>query len=180
MGEPRVTPGSLRDIGLINWIVAAGSARVSGTKKPLNLFRVLGRAKGLSHGWLHFAGRMMPGGRLPRRDTELIINRVAYLADCTYEQAHHRSMGKRVGLTDAELDRVPDGPDADGWTDRQRTLLVAADELDATGNLSDATWDRLRGELNEREAIEFLMLTAHYRMLATVINTLRVPLDSHA
>lgn len=180
MSEPRVTPGSLRDIGLINWIVAAGSARVSGTKDPLNLFRVLGRAKGLSHGWLHFAGRMMPGGKLPRRDTELVINRVAYLADCTYEQAHHRSMGKRVGLTDAELDRVPDGPDADGWTDRQRTLLVATDELDATGNLADATWDRLRRELNEREAIEFLMLAAHYRMLATVINTLRVPLDSHA
>lgn len=179
MSTPRVTPGNLRDVGLVNWVVAKGSARVSGTKEPLNLFRVLGRAKGLSHGWLHFAGRMMPGGKLPRTETELVINRVAHLADCVYEQEHHRSMGRKVGLTDAELDRVSDGPDAPGWTPRQRTLLVAVDELDSTGNLTDETWERLRGELNEREAIEFLMLTAHYRMLATVINTLRVPLDDH-
>lgn len=176
---PRVTPGTLRDIGLINWVVAAGSGRVSGTRDPLNLFRVLGRAKGLSHGWLHFAGRMMPGGKLPRTDTELVINRVAHLADCAYEVAHHRAMGKRVGLTDADLDRVADGPDAAGWTPRQATLLRAVDQLDSTGDLADDTWERLRGELTEREAIEFIMLTAHYRMLATTITTLRIPLDTH-
>lgn len=177
--QARVSPGNLRDIGIVNWVVAYASGRVSGTSDPLNLFRVLGRAKGLSHGWLHFAGRMMPGGKLPRTDTELVINRVAYLADCAYEVAHHRAMGKRVGLTDAELDRVSEGPDAHGWTPRQATLLTAVDELDATGDLSDDTWERVRSELDERETIEFVMLTAHYRMLATTITTLRVPLDTH-
>lgn len=174
---PRIEPGDRRDIGLVNWVVASVSGRVAGSDEPLNLFRVLGRHKALFRGWLRFAGRMMPGGKLPRTDTELIILRVAHLADCTYEKEHHRGLGRRVGLTDAEIDRVAAGPAADGWTPRQATLLTAVDELDGTRNLSDETWDRLRAELDERESIEFVLLVAHYRMLATAIDTLRIPLD---
>ena len=56
----------------------------------------------------------MPGGELPRRDTELVILRVAANCACAYEQRHHEHLARRAGLTAAEFARVAEGPDAPG------------------------------------------------------------------
>ena len=68
------------------------------------------------------------------------------------------------------------GPGAEGWSDRQRVLLTAVDELHRDGDLGDATWQALRRHLDERSAIELVMLAGHYEMLATFIAALRIPL----
>ena len=96
----------------------------------------------------------MPRGRLPRAETELVILRVAWNCANRYEWDHHERIGRRVGLTEAEIERVPAGPDADGWNARRRALLAAADEIHGDGRISDATWAGLRPELDERELIE--------------------------
>ena len=173
---PRIAPGGRHDVGLANWLVAQISGRVTGTTPP-NLFLTLGRQRKLFRGWLRFAGRMMPGGTLPRRETELVILRVAHLTGCTYEEQHHRHLAKRAGLTPAEIDRVADGPDADGWSDRERMLLRAADELHHDRDLTDPTWTAVRAHLDEPTAIELVLLVSHYEMLATAITTLRIAPD---
>lgn len=177
MSEPaRIGPGGWRDTGAIAWSFARVAGRVMRTEPPA-VFTTLGRGRGLFWGWLHFAGRLMPGGTLPRRDTELVILRVAHLADSAYERAHHERLGRRVGLSRAEIDRVAGGPDAEGWTPRQRVLLAATDELHATRDLGDATWAALREVVDERGAVEFLLLVGHYEMLATTLTALRIAPD---
>ncbi|WP_121258895.1 carboxymuconolactone decarboxylase family protein [Nocardioides ferulae] len=174
---PRVTPGARRDVGLLTWGFARLAGRVSGTEPPA-VFLTLGRHRRLFRGWLHFAGTMMPGGRLPRRETELVILRVAALTGSEYEATQHRRLGRRAGLTADEIDRVAQGPDAAGWSGRDRLLLRVTDELHATRDLSDQTWTDLRGTLEERTCIELLMLVGHYEMLATTLHTLRVQPDA--
>ena len=147
-----------------------------GTNPP-RLFLTLGRHRGLFRGWLMFAGRMMPRGRLPRRETELVILRVAHLRGSKYEFEHHVRLGRKAGLREPDFERVVDGPEADGWSQRERILLTAADELDRDRTLSDATWTSLRAHLDERECIEFCMLVGHYEMLATFIDALRIQPD---
>ena len=173
---PRIAPGGRPEVGVVNWAFAQVSGLVTGTTPP-NLFLTLGRNRKLFRGWLRFAGRLMPGGRLPRRDTELVILRVAHLAGCDYEQAHHRPLAKRAGLTPVEIDGVVEGPAAPCWSDREHALLTAVDELHDRRDLRDDTWLDLRRHLDEATALEFLMLVGHYEMLATTINTLRIPLD---
>lgn len=174
--RPRVDPGGRRQIGVLTWVIAQVSGRVTGTTAP-NLFLVLGRHRKLFRGWLRFAGRLMPGGLLPRRDTELAIVRVAHLRRCTYELEQHRRLAARAGVTPVELDRVVEGPDAEGWTRRERSILQSVDELHEAQDLTDETWDELRMHLDERESIELVLLVGHYEMLATAITTLRVPPD---
>jgi AhpD family alkylhydroperoxidase len=174
--EPRIAPGGRRDVGLPIWAFAQLAGRVQKSDPP-NIFLTLGRHRRLFWGWVRFAGRLMPGGKLPRRETELVILRVAHLRDCAYEREHHVRLGRRAGLTDADLERVAAGPSADGWSERERAILVAVDELDRDGNLADQTWDALRAHLDERLTIELLMLAGHYQMLATALNTLRVQPD---
>lgn len=158
-------------------VVAKVSGRVTGTTPP-NLFLVLGRHRKLFRGWLRFAGRLMPGGTLPRADSEIVILRVAHLRGCDYELSQHRRLARRAGLTAGDIERVFAGPDADGWTDRQCALLRAVDELHHDQDLSDSTWDDLRRHLDDRGSIELVLLAAHYEMLATAITALRVPPDA--
>jgi AhpD family alkylhydroperoxidase len=176
MSPPRIAPGDFGALGPFNWGFAQIAGRVMRTNPP-NLFTTLGRHKGLFRGWLMFAGRLMPGGKLKRRESELVILRVAHLRACEYEWHHHVKLGRRAGIGKAELDRVQAGPGAEGWTPREQAILAAVDELHATQDLSDATWDALRAHLDERESIELVMLAAHYEMLATAIGVLRLETD---
>jgi AhpD family alkylhydroperoxidase len=120
----------------------------------------------------------MPFGTLPRRETELVILRVAHLRGSAYELAQHERLALRSGVSREELWRVAHGAAAEGWTPRERTLLAAVEELHANGDLADASWSELRAHLDEKESIELLMLAGHYEMLAVVLNTLRVVPDA--
>lgn len=172
----RITPGDRHDVGLPAWVFARLAGRVTGTAPPA-IFLTLGRHRRLFRGWLRFAGRLMPGGRLPRRDSELVILRVAHLAGSSYEAAHHRVLARRAGLTAEEVDRVPVGAGAPGWSDAQRLLLEVTDELYAEEDLGDETWGRLAAAYDDPTCIEILMLIGHYRMLATTLHTLRTEPD---
>ncbi|MFE0101028.1 carboxymuconolactone decarboxylase family protein [Streptomyces sp. NPDC059009] len=173
---PRISPGTRAEVGRGTWLLSRAAGFVGGTRPPA-LFLVLGRHRRLFRGWLRFAGRLMPRGTLPRRETELVILRTAHLRDCAYEFEHHRRLGRRAGVTPGDVDRVRVGPDAPGWSARERALLSATDMLQHSQDLDDATWQRLREHLDEAATIEFLLLVGHYQMLATAITTLRLPPD---
>lgn len=174
--RPRIEPGTRRDIGLVGWVVAQVSGRVSGTQPP-NLFLTLGRHRPLFRGWLRFAGRLMPAGKLPRRETELVIIRVAHLRQCRYEFDHHVHLGAKAGVTAADVARLVEGPEAAGWSPRERAILATVEALHVHQDLDDATWAELRAHLSEREVIELVLLVGHYEMLATAIIALRIQPD---
>ena len=176
MSGARIAPGGRREVGFVTWAFSQAAGRVARIVLS-NLFLTLGRHRKLFRRWLWFAGGLMPGGRLPRRESELVILRVAHLRSCDYELKHHKRLGRRAGLGEAELERVVAGPDAGGWSERQRALLTAVDRLHHDRDLDDTTWLMLRGHLGEREAIELCMLVGHYEMLATTITALRIQPD---
>lgn len=177
MTGARIAPGGFFELGPINWALCRLLSRAAGTPDA-QLFSTLGRQRRLFRGWMRFAARMMPGGTLPRRETELVILRVAHLRQCQYELDHHVRIGARLGVNADELARVAAGPDAAGWNDRQRALLAAVDSLIRARDLDDARWAALRAHYGEAELIELCLLVGHYDMLATTIATLRIARDS--
>ncbi|CAB4892718.1 unannotated protein [freshwater metagenome] len=174
--SPRVVPGGLRDLGAINWGITRIAGLGMGTASP-NLFATMGRNRRLFRAWLRFAGHLMPGGRLPRRDTEMVILRVAHLRRAVYEHQHHERLGRRHGIDATTLTRIHDGPDADGWSPRDRAVLRAVDSLVADGDLDDATWDALGAHLGRSDVVELVMLVSQYDALATFLGTLRIAPD---
>ena len=117
----------------------------------------------------------MPGGRLPREDTELVILRVAHNTGCEYEWGHHERIGRRAGLGAEEIDRVRDGADGAGLVGAAFDAAAArSTSFTREGEIGDALWERLSAELDEVELIELCMLVGHYEMLAMTLNTLRV------
>lgn len=173
---PRIPPGDVADIGRVNSVIARVIGAATGTGPP-HLFTTLARHRRLYRPWLRFAAALMPGGELPRADSELVILRVAHNCDCTYEWRHHEHLAHRAGLSADDVERVRRGPADAGWTPRRAALLAAADQLHRDRGLDEETWERLRTHLSEVEQIELPMLVGHYEMLAMTLNALRVQPD---
>jgi alkylhydroperoxidase family enzyme len=173
---PRVKPGDRRQLGWVNFAITR-LLGVATRGRPPHIFTTLGRHRGLFRRWLWFAGALMPGGKLPREDTELLILRVAHNTGSEYEWAQHERLGRRAGLSDAEIARVREGPAAAGWSERRALLLGAADAMHADGKIGDELWDRLSALFDEVRMIELCMLIGHYEMLAMTLNSLQVELD---
>lgn len=175
MTTPRIEPGGLRELGLFNWVFSRGASKVQGVDDA-HIFSTLGRSKGLFRGWLYYSARMMPFGKLSRKDTEMIIIRVAHLRSCDYEMDHHRKLGKRAGIDEATFSRIIEGPDA-GWGDRERSMLLAVDEMVQSRDISDTTWASVARHLDEAQLISFVLLISQYDSLATTLGVLRVQRD---
>ncbi len=97
------------------------------------------------------------------RERELLILRIGWLCQAEYEWGQHVIFGKGAGLTDAEIARIKEGPDAAGWAPFDATLLRAADELHAEACISDATWAALSARYNTEQLMDvvFTEVVAH-------------------
>lgn len=141
-----------------------------------NLYRTLARHRELFRVWSDF-GRVVLNSRLPARDRELLVLRIAWLTRCRFEWAYHIPLVRRIGLTDAEIRRVIDGPDAPGWGKKESTLLAVTDELHATSRISDPNWQSLRGWYDDQELIEIPVIVGQYQLVAYITNTLMIAPD---
>jgi 4-carboxymuconolactone decarboxylase len=141
-----------------------------------NIFATLVRHPGLFRRWLPFGGKLL-AGKLPVRDRELLILRTAHLCDAEYEWGQHRLIGLKAGITEAEVERVRRGSEAEGWEPFDAALMSAADELHANARISDATWETLASRFDERQLIEVPMVVGHYHLVAFTLNSLGVELE---
>src|SRR5438477_5330052 len=123
-GASRIAPGTAADVGRVNWLIARAIGLATGGQPP-HVFTTLGRHRRLFRRWLRFAGALMPGGVLPRADTELVILRVAHNCGSEYEWRHHERLASAAGIEPDVVERVRQGPGATGWSSRQQLLLRA-------------------------------------------------------
>ena len=95
----------------------------------LNLYSTLIRHPRLYTPRASFGTYLQKETGLPPWTRELLIMRTSFLIGTEYEWAHHVAAARAAGLTDVEIARIAGGPEADGWSDEQRAVLRAADEL---------------------------------------------------
>ncbi|HEV7187276.1 MAG TPA: carboxymuconolactone decarboxylase family protein [Blastococcus sp.] len=175
-GVPRVPPAPVRQLRPLARLVAVVSGRLTGTE-PTAIFTTLGRHPRLFRAWLRYSAHLMPFGSLPRRDSELIILRVAWQCRAVYEWWHHVPLALRAGLTAEEIAGIADVNGDAALSERQHVLVAITDGLLEDRALSDATWQAARRIVTDREAIEVCLLIGHYQGLASAIGGLAIQLE---
>jgi nitroreductase/alkylhydroperoxidase family enzyme len=170
---PRIAPAIPEELDddarqLLDGVKVAGRDTVGA-----NIFATLVRHKGLFRHWLPFGGKLL-SGKLPARERELLILRTGWRTRSHYEWGQHVIIARLVGITDDEIARARLGPEAEGWTDADRTLLRAADELHDDACISDATWAELAKTYDELQLVEIPMVVGHYHLVAFTLNSLGV------
>ena len=78
---------------------------------------------------LPYAHYVSSESTLPPRHRQLLGLRTAWLTRSNYLWAHQAAAARRVGLTNDELRRVAQGPEAKAWDGFEAALLRASDEL---------------------------------------------------
>src|ERR1700693_2717884 len=96
-------------------------------------------------------------------------------ADCDWD--HHIARAKQAGLTDEEIQRIPKGPDARGWSRFDALLLRAADELHADQFIKDTTWKGLADRYNELQLMDTVFTVGQYTMVSMFLNSAGVQLE---
>ena len=143
----------------------------------LNIFRTLARAPKAFKRFMAWGGYILSDANsLSARDRELVILRTGFNWKSGYEWAQHVRIGLDCGLTEAEITRIKKGPGALEWSDNDRALLVATDELTADAFISDATWEAL-GDYSEKQRMDLVMTVAQYTQVSMMLNSFGVQLD---
>jgi alkylhydroperoxidase family enzyme len=143
----------------------------------LGVWSTCAQATALCSAWLGFTDYLLQDSSLPTRDRELLILRIGYLNSGSYEWAAHRGLARSVGISDEEMLRITEGPDASGWSDWDSTLLRAADELHANALVSDSTWNTMAERYDQRQLMEAVFTVGQYNLVAMYLNSLGVQFD---
>ena len=151
-----------------------------------NIFKVLAHHPQLVKRWTPFAGHVLGKQTLSFRDRELLILRIGWLNQAEYEFAQHELIAKRGGvgggdasraLSDADIARIKEGPKATGWSEHERALLQAADDLYENSVVSDATWATLSKTCSTEQLMDAVFTIGQYNLVSWALNSFGVPLD---
>lgn len=88
-------------------------------------------------------------------------------------------VSQRVGVTADDLLGVRNWAAHNAFGPKERAVLAAADDVVRNGAISAATWATCERELGPDPAVLIELVTAigTWRMIATILHSLQVPLD---
>jgi alkylhydroperoxidase family enzyme len=142
-----------------------------------NIFATLARHPELLKRWLVFAGHVLSKSTLPAREREIVILRMGWLCRAQYEWGHHVAIGKQAGLTDDDIKRIRQGPNADGLDSFEALLMRAVDELHSNTFIGDSTWKALTERYNTQQIMDLIFAAGHYKLVSMALNSLGVQLE---
>ncbi len=145
--------------------------------RSYQFMRVVSIDRRLFRPFLAFNMRLMPRGKLDRRETEALILRTAWLCGSRYEWTQHEAIGRRVGLSREQIEAIAADPQSELLGEQTRLLLRIVPELLENHALSEATYEALAQRLQPSQILEAVMLVGNYAMLAGALNTFGVPLE---
>ena len=148
---------------------------------PINLFKLFARNLPMAEamtGWGSY--ELSRRLSLSMRQRELVIDRVTARCGAEYEWGVHVAyFAERVGLEADQVRSLTHGtPDDACWSDDERALLRAVDELHDTNDVRDETWAALG--LTDEQRLDLLLLAGWYHAISYVARAARVPLEDGA
>jgi alkylhydroperoxidase family enzyme len=148
------------------------------SRPDYNIYKTLAHHPELYTRWSGLGRILLNGSNIPARHREMLMLRMGWLCQSEYEWAQHaRIATSSAGMTDQEVHRIAEGPNAAGWTDFERSLLRMVDELRYDAIVSDATWRAIRKEYSDQQMMEALFTAAQYQLVSMALNSLGVQLD---
>jgi alkylhydroperoxidase family enzyme len=145
--------------------------------QPLNIHSVMAHHAELLQAWMPYRYHIVRDSSLSPRYRELLVLRTAVNCRADYEWQQHVVRGREAGLSDQEIERVKDGPAAEGWALAEAALLYAADDCNRDAKISDDTYRALVNHFDERQLLDIISTVGVYMTIAVMVNTFDVPME---
>lgn len=173
MSEPRIRMLSEEDA-----LKAAADAGVNEFMAKLSIFRVLLNHPRVARQMHDMLVALLFDAELDTRLRELLILRLGWMTGSVYEWTQHWRVALDLGLPETDLLAVRDWRKHDRWSDGDRAVLAATDEVLTDGAISAETWAKCAAALpGARAQIELVSAIGWWRMISHVLRSLEIPLE---
>jgi len=175
MTAPRIVP--VTDITPeLEEIFAVGNVRRpdGGT---LNIIATIAQHPKLLKRWYVFSGHIMTRNTLSDREREIAILRVGVRCNSMYEFSQHAQIALRCDMTEAEVQAVKGDINTGPWSEHEKLILHAVDELHDANKISDTTWAGLAKTYNHQQMLDLIFTVGQYHLVSMMLNSCGVELD---
>jgi 4-carboxymuconolactone decarboxylase len=157
---------------------AEGRAKAQYAKLPaLNVFRMMGHAGEMLDGVVRLGSQITTFSELDPVLREIAIIRVGVLSAAAYEVHQHRRIGRAIGMSQALLDGIAEGPDAAVFDEAQRQVMLFTDEAVIQVRPSDAVFNPLLDRLGPKRLQELVIAIGYYMLLCRFLETFDVDIE---
>ena len=167
--SPRIEPIDPAGLDEETRSVVPGSA--------LNIFRTLAHHPKLLKRWLVFGGHVLAKSSLPARERELVILRVGWRCAAEYEFGQHTVIGRDAGVSEAEIVALTRPLSDHPWSEADRSVLTAVDELHDDQCITDRTWAELEQRWSTQQLLDLMFTAGQYTLVSMALNSCGVQLD---
>jgi 4-carboxymuconolactone decarboxylase len=173
--QPRIAPVADAALSEEQRAVAASLMQ---HRPLLNIYRTLIHAPKALSRFLEWGGYILSRRNgLPPRQREIVILRVGFLCKSGYEFTQHTAIGRREGLSDAEIGAIKRGAEAGIWSDADAALLRAADDLVTDHFVSDPVWAALTRHFDQKQCMDVVFTAGQYTQVSMFLNSFGVQLE---
>lgn len=115
---------------------------------------------------------------LTDREREIAILTVSVVRHSDFEWYAHERVGRRIGLTKAELSHLADGRSAPSLSPDEVTIWDVTRRLVLDRDLGDQQFSEAIGSLGQEKLAELVTLVGYYDHLALALRVWRTPLPA--
>lgn len=144
----------------------------------LNLYKVMAHCPQLGRDFLRLGNTILFKGTLPANLRELAILRVGHINQAQYEWTQHVTIALRAGVSQKQIDALPDWENSGNFNAQERAVLRYTDEVTKDVRVKDDTFAAVRSFLNEEGVVELTMTIGYYGMVCRILEALKVELES--
>ena len=111
---------------------------------------------------------------LPVKQRQIAIMRTAWVCKATYMWSSHLNTSVRCGLDPEIFKPIQVGASDPYFTEFERTVIRATEELVNDHEISEANWHKLMVEWTNQQMLDFLFTVGAYVTIAGVMRSARV------
>jgi alkylhydroperoxidase family enzyme len=131
----------------------------------------------LTKPFLAFNRHLLDTSTVPVRRRQLAILRIAWTRRAEYMWASHMRLSLQLGLSPEDFEAVKAGPEASRWSEAERAVLRAVEQLRDHSDLDDEGWNALARHFDRHQMMDFLFTVGTYVLLALAFNAMRIELE---
>lgn len=143
----------------------------------VNVFHMLAHAETAVRPFMRLGNALLFKGDLDPVLREIVILRVGHVTGSSYEVHQHKIVGRNCGMTEAQIEAVPEGESSNVFTDREKLAIRVTDEVLANTRVKDETFAAMEGSFSHREMTELLLVIGFYNMIAGFLENMQIEIE---
>lgn len=108
---------------------------------------------------------------LPVKQRQIAIMRTAWITKAAYMWSSHLNTSVRCGLSDEMFGPIQRGADDPYFTEFERVVIRATEDLVNDRYISDHNWNALMKEWDNKQMLDFMFTVGCYTMVAGVMRS---------